>query len=187
LQSGQVEQSVVVGAFFVARTKAAGSGGRITLSRASLVVQQVAIPSLRECRIASGAKVKPFTLLPITSRLSCCLKLTSFTVLSLDGAKTRITGGRLNMVGRVCAPNPQAALDRHGRRSGTGIGATKRVAVPAYGNRNRWSVGDGLTLRCKLPGVPWLLVTLLIVANELCIGQHVAPHCSLDLRFRRAS
>jgi len=29
------------------------------------------------------------------------------------------------------------------------IGATKRVAVPAYGNRNRWSVGNGLTLRRK--------------------------------------
>ena len=24
-------------------------------------------------------------------------------------------------------------------------------------------------------------------ADELCIGQHVALHCSLDLRFRRAS
>jgi hypothetical protein len=31
-------------------------------------------------------------------------------------------------------------LDRHGRRSGTSIGATKRVALPAYGNRNRWTV-----------------------------------------------
>ena len=28
-----------------------------------------------------ASKVKPFTLLPITLRLSCCLKLTSFTVL----------------------------------------------------------------------------------------------------------
>jgi hypothetical protein len=40
---------------------------------------------------------EPFTLVPITSRLSCCLKFTSFKVLSLDGAKTTITGGRLNM------------------------------------------------------------------------------------------
>ena len=39
---------------------------------------------------------EPFTLAPITSRLSCCLKFTSFRVLSLDGAKTT-TGGRLNM------------------------------------------------------------------------------------------
>ena len=28
-----------------------------------------------------------------------------------------------------------------------GIGATKRMAVPAHRNRNRWPVGDGLTLR----------------------------------------
>jgi hypothetical protein len=34
-------------------------------------------------------------------------------------------------------------------------------------------------------GVPWLPVTLLIRADELCIGQYVPPHCSLDLRFRR--
>jgi hypothetical protein len=40
---------------------------------------------------------EPFTLLPITARLSCCLKLTSFKVLSLGRAKTTITGGRLNM------------------------------------------------------------------------------------------
>jgi hypothetical protein len=56
------------------------------------------VANLRECRIASSAsKVKAFTLLPITWRLSCCLKLTSFTVLSFDGVKTKITGGRLNM------------------------------------------------------------------------------------------
>jgi hypothetical protein len=41
--------------------------------------------------------VKPFTLLPITSRLSCCLKLTSFTVLSLDGARNKNNRGRPNM------------------------------------------------------------------------------------------
>ena len=35
--------------------------------------------------------------------------------------------------------------------------------------------------------VPWLPVTFLVRADELCIGQHVALHCSLDLRFRRAS
>ena len=40
---------------------------------------------------------KSFTLLAITSRLSCCLKLTSFKVFNLDGAKSKITGGRLNM------------------------------------------------------------------------------------------
>ena len=57
--------------------------------------------------------------------------------------------GAAKRIERVCAPNPQAALDRHGRGSGTGIGATKRVAVPAYGNRNRWSVGDGLKLRAN--------------------------------------
>ena len=35
--------------------------------------------------------------------------------------------------------------------------------------------------------VPWLPVTFLVRADEPCIGQHVALHCSLDLRFRRAS
>jgi len=49
----------------------------------------------------------------------------------------------------VCSPNSQAALDRHGRRSGTGTGATNRVALPAHGNRNRWSVGDGLRLQWR--------------------------------------
>src|SRR5262249_43369048 len=41
-------------------------------------------------------------------------------------------------------------------------------------------------LRC-FRDVPWLPVTLLIRADKLCIGQDVAPHCSLDLRFRRVS
>jgi hypothetical protein len=36
---------------------------------------------------------KPFTLLPITSRLSRCLKLTSFKVLNLDGAKNKNNRG----------------------------------------------------------------------------------------------
>jgi hypothetical protein len=35
-----------------------------------------------------------------------------------------------------------------------------------------------------MPYVSWLPVTLLIRADEFCIGQHVALHCSLDLRFR---
>ena len=49
-------------------------------------------------RIANvRGKVKPFTLLPITSRLSCCLKLTSVTILNLDGAKNKNNRGRLNM------------------------------------------------------------------------------------------
>ena len=39
------------------------------------------------------AKMKPFTLQPITSRLSCCLKLTSFTVPNLDGAKNKNNRG----------------------------------------------------------------------------------------------
>ena len=34
---------------------------------------------------------------------------------------------------------------------------------------------------------PMLPVTLLICSDEFCIGQHVAMHGSLDLRFRRAS
>jgi hypothetical protein len=37
-----------------------------------------------------------------------------------------------------------------------------------------------------MPGVPWLTVALLIRADGLRTGQYVAPHCSLDLRFRRA-
>ena len=43
-----------------------------------------------------------------------------------------------------------------------------------------------LTLAVIVPPVPWLPVTFLVRADELCIGQHVALHCSLDLRFRRA-
>ncbi|HSS76676.1 MAG TPA: hypothetical protein VLV54_07995 [Thermoanaerobaculia bacterium] len=49
-------------------------------------------------------------------------------------------------------------------------------------------------MRPLLPGlagliarVPWLPVTFLVRADELCIGQHVALNCSLDLQFRRAS
>ena len=60
------------------------------------------------------------------------------------------------------------------------------MAVPAYGNRNRWSVGDGLTLRCKLPGVSWLPVIFLTGAYEFSIGEYVALHCSLDLRACRS-
>jgi hypothetical protein len=37
------------------------------------------------------------------------------------------------------------------------------------------------------PSVRRLPVTLLICADELRIGQYVALHCSLDLRFRRVS
>jgi len=37
------------------------------------------------------------------------------------------------------------------------------------------------------PGVRRLPVTLLIGADEFCICQYVALHCSLDLRFRRVS
>ena len=36
-------------------------------------------------------------------------------------------------------------------------------------------------------GVRRLPVTLLIRADELCIGEHVALHRSLDLQFRRIS
>ena len=32
-----------------------------------------------------------------------------------------------------------------------------------------------------------LPITLLVRADQFCIGQHVALHCSLDLRFCRAS
>jgi hypothetical protein len=42
--------------------------------------------------------------------------------------------------------------------------------------------GPTLSLRNLLSG---LGVTLLIRADEICIRQHVALHCSLDLRFRR--
>jgi hypothetical protein len=45
---------------------------------------------------------------------------------------------------------------------------------------------QGLTSELQTKnGDPWLPVTLLIRADELCIGQYVAPHRSLDLRFRR--
>src|SRR5262249_58315683 len=37
------------------------------------------------------------------------------------------------------------------------------------------------------PAVRRLPVTLLIGADQLCICQYVALHCSLDLRFRRVS
>ena len=56
------------------------------------------VANLRECRIASSeSKVKPFTLLRITSRLSCCLKLASFKGPNLHGARNLDNGGRLNM------------------------------------------------------------------------------------------
>ena len=42
-------------------------------------------------------------------------------------------------------------------------------------------------LAARIDAVAWLPVTLLISADELCIGQYVAPHCLLDLRFCRAS
>ena len=60
------------------------------------IPHQVSYADGRPNRTASRA-VKPFTLLPITSHLSCCLRLTSFRVPNLDGTKARITGGRLNM------------------------------------------------------------------------------------------
>jgi hypothetical protein len=62
--------------------------------RSSVLPKPISQP--RECRIVVE-QGEPFTLVPITSPLSCCLKFTSFKVLSLDGAKTTITGGRLNM------------------------------------------------------------------------------------------
>src|SRR6516164_8948255 len=108
-------------------------------------------------------------LMIVDRSLSCCLKLTSFKVFNLDGSKKergaskhgdtehcgnfyngqgrRFDVGAAKRLERVYSPNPQAALDRHGRRRRTAIGATKRMAVPAHRNRNRWSVGDGLTLR----------------------------------------
>jgi hypothetical protein len=43
------------------------------------------------------------------------------------------------------------------------------MAVPAYGNRNRWSVGDGLKLRRRrYLAFQWLPVTLLIRAKAPC-------------------
>jgi hypothetical protein len=39
---------------------------------------------------------------------------------------------------------------------------------------------------CMVMPARLLPVALLIRADELCVGQHVALHCSLDLRFRRA-
>jgi hypothetical protein len=33
-----------------------------------------------------------------------------------------------------------------------------------------------------IPDIPWLPVTLLIRADEFCIGQDMALHCALDLR-----
>jgi hypothetical protein len=52
------------------------------------------MPDRQYCR----AKVEnPFTLLPIISRLSCCLKLALFEVLNLDRAKTKNNRERLNM------------------------------------------------------------------------------------------
>jgi hypothetical protein len=51
---------------------------------------------------------------------------------------------------------------------------TRTCSFPAYGSH--------LAAR-----VTRLLVTFLIGADKLRIGQDVAPHCSLDLRFRRVS
>ena len=43
------------------------------------------------------------------------------------------------------------------------------------------------TLAVIMPAFPGYLSPFLVRADELCIGQQVALHCSLDLRFRRAS
>jgi hypothetical protein len=64
------------------------------VGRSSVLPKPISQP--RECRIGVE-QGEPFTLVAITSPLSCCLKFTSFKVLSLDGTKTTITGGRLNM------------------------------------------------------------------------------------------
>src|SRR6516162_1826258 len=59
-------------------------------------------------------------------------------------------------------------------------------------NRNRFGrslprrTSPWLTLRCG-PSVTGLPITLLKRADELCIGQYVALHCSFYLRFRRVS
>jgi hypothetical protein len=39
--------------------------------------------------------------------------------------------------------------------SGTGTGANKRVALLAYENRNRWSMGDGLALLAPDQCMAW--------------------------------
>jgi hypothetical protein len=44
-----------------------------------------------------------------------------------------------------------------------------------------WPLSRGKSVRA----VRRLPVTLLICADELCIGEYVTLHCSLDLRFRR--
>jgi len=51
-----------------------------------------------------------------------------------------------------------------------------------------WNKGKliGAKPHDPLSCLPRLPVTLLIGADELCIGQYVAVHRSLDLRFRRA-
>src|SRR6516225_10828663 len=59
-------------------------------------------------------------------------------------------------------------------------------------NRNRFgrSLPRGTSPWLTLgggPSVTGLPITLLKRADELCIGQYVALHCSLDLRFRRVS
>jgi hypothetical protein len=87
--------------------------------------------------------------------------------------------------------NGPGALDLHS------IARIREPNLP----RSRGSVGErwvadaqeglknGATL-VAIAAVRWikrLPVTLLIRADEFCIGQYVALHCSLDLRFCRVS
>ena len=71
-------------------------------------------------------------------------------------------------------PNPPRRISHSSKVVAINKGETKITLKPVA------------CLQRKL-GVPWLPVTLLIRANEFCIGQYVALHRPLDLRFRRAS
>src|SRR6266581_160139 len=95
------------------------------------------------------------------------------------------------------SPRTTVSVVDHGPRRETQTGTRTSVSEPrrgqsrrghphgSAGNSSRESQPDGFFGNDN--PVPWLSVTLLIRADELCIGQYVALQCSLDLRFRCAS
>ena len=68
-----------------------------------------------------------------------------------------------------------------------GLARPRETALSARAEAARAQRHSSINSGSDYARVPWLPVTFLVRADEPCIGQHVALHCSLDLRFRRAS
>ncbi len=66
---------------------------------------------------------------------------------------------------------------------------TRLIAIASESNLNRARHNRIDTKANELRGhcrAPWLTITFLVGADELCVGQHMAPHRSLHLGFGRA-